>query len=61
MDAIYRTTKYGFPWFFLTVKTSLGIGRVVATIIPQNENEDMLTEGLQILKQWNPDGNHFIL
>jgi len=55
MDAIYRTTKYGFPCFFLTVKTSLGIGRVVATIIPQNENEDMLTEGIQILKQWNPE------
>ena len=60
MDAIYRTTKYGFPCFFLTVKTSQE-QVVVATIIPQNENEDMLTEGLQILKQWNPDGNHFIL
>ena len=39
MDGIYRTTKYGFPCFFLTVKTSLGLGRVVATIIPQYENE----------------------
>ena len=55
MDAIYRTTKYGFPCFFLTVKTSLGLGRVVATIIPQHETEDMVTEGLQILKQWNPN------
>ena len=51
MDAIYRTTKYGFPCFFLTVKTSLGIGRVVGNIIA----DIMLTEGLQILKQWNPE------
>lgn len=54
MDGIYRTTKYGFPCIFLTIKTSIGSGRVVATIIPQYENEDLLTEGLSILKQWNP-------
>ncbi len=27
---------------------------IVATIIPQHENEDMIAEGLAILKQWNP-------
>lgn len=54
MDGIYRTTKYGFPCFFLTIKTSLGLGRVVATIIPQYEGEDLLAEGLKILKEWNP-------
>ena len=43
-----------FPCFFVTVKTSLGIGRVVATIITQDETEALLTEGLKILKQWNP-------
>ena len=47
MDGIYRTTKYGFPCFFLTVKTSLGLGRVVATIIPQYESEELLAEGLR--------------
>ena len=54
MDGIYKTTKYGFPCIFLTVKTSIGTGRVVATIIPQYESEDLLTEGLNILKNWNP-------
>ena len=54
MDGIYRTTKYGFPCFFLTVKTSLGLGRVVATIIPLYESEELLAEGLAILKEWNP-------
>ena len=54
MDGIYRTTKYGFPCIFLTVKTCTGSGIVVATIIPQYENEDVLVEGLSILKQWNP-------
>ena len=38
---------------FLTVKTSIGTGMVVATIIPQYENEDLLVEGLTILKEWN--------
>ena len=54
MDAIYKTTKYGFPCFFVVVKTSLGIGRVAATIIPQYETTEMIKEGLQILKFWNP-------
>ena len=36
-------------------KTSLGLGRVVATIIPQYENEALLAEGLNILKEWNPE------
>ena len=27
---------------------------VVATIIPQYENEELLVEGLTILKEWNP-------
>ena len=44
-------------WFslFLVVRTSIGIGRVVGTIIPQYENEELITEGLSILTQWNPD------
>ena len=54
MDGIYRTTKYGFPCIFVTVKTSIGTGMVVTTIIPQYENEDLLVEGLTILKEWNP-------
>ena len=42
MDRIYRTTKYGFPCIFFTVKTCTGSGIVVVTIIPQYENEDIL-------------------
>ena len=53
MDSIYRTTKYGFPCFFVTVKTSLGSGRVVATIIPQYETQELVSEGLRIVKEWN--------
>ena len=47
--------KFGFPCIFLTVNTSIGSGRVVATIIPQHESEDNLIEGLKILKEWNPE------
>lgn len=54
MDATYKTLRYGFPCFFLIVKTSLGIGRVVGTIIPQYETEELITAGLQKLSDWNP-------
>lgn len=57
MDGIYRTTKYGFPCFFVTVKTSLGVGRVAAVIISQDESEEMLIEALALLKKWNPKWN----
>ena len=54
MDATYKTLRYGFPCFFLLVKTALGIGRVVGTIIPQHETEELIQEGLEKLKEWNP-------
>jgi len=54
MDAMYKTLRYGFPFFFMVVKTALEIGRVVATIIPQYETEEFIQEGLQKLKEWNP-------
>ncbi|XP_065918696.1 uncharacterized protein [Dysidea avara] len=54
MDATYKTLRYGFPCFFVVVKTSLGIGRVVGTIIPQYETEDLIREGLMKLAEWNP-------
>ena len=59
MDSMYRTTKYGFPCFFVTTKTSLGMDRVVATIIPQHKNEELLTEGLQVLKSGIRNGPLF--
>lgn len=49
--------KHNFPCFFLTVKSSVSIGQVVATIIPEFETEEMLPQGLQILKSWTPTWN----
>lgn len=49
MDAIYKSNKYAFPCFFVVVKTSIGIGRVVGTIIPQFETTEMICEGLKML------------
>ena len=57
MDAIYRTCKYNLPCFFLTVKTTVGIGQVVATIIPEFESEEMILQGLKIVKTLNPTWN----
>ena len=39
---------------FVVVKMSLGIGRVPAIITPQYVTTEMIKEGLQILKSWNP-------
>ena len=50
-----KQQNMGFHVLFLVVETSLGIGRVAATIIPQYETTEMIKEGLlQILKSWNP-------
>ena len=57
MDAIYKINKHTFPCFFLVVKTSIGIGRVVCTIIPQFETTDMIRKGLKTLQAWNPVWN----
>jgi len=54
MDGVYKTLRYGFPCYFLVVKTSIGIGRAVGTIIPQYETEKLIAEGLKIIKQLNP-------
>ena len=53
MDAVYKTLRYGFPCFFLVIKTSIGIGRVVGTIIPQFETEELIAKGLSVIKSWN--------
>ena len=49
MGAIHKTVKYGFPCFFLVVRTSIGIGCVVGTIIPLYKNDELITEELSIL------------
>ena len=54
MDAIYKMNRYAFPCFFLVVKTSIGKGGVVGTIIPQFETTNLIAKGLNILKLWNP-------
>ena len=54
MDAIYKTTKYSIPLFFVCVKTNVAY-LVVAEFIIQNETKDDICEALSVLKLWNPD------
>ena len=52
MDGVYTTPQ---NMVISIVKTSLGMSRVVGTIIPQQKkNEILLAEGLKIIKEWNP-------
>lgn len=53
LDATYKTTKYAVPLFFLVVKTNVDY-QVVASFSVQDETKKAITEGLSILKSWNP-------
>ena len=41
-------------FFFVTVKTSLGIGMVVTTVIPQYESEELLYRGTTSVEEVEP-------
>ena len=53
MDAIYKTTKYAIPFFFVRVHTNVGF-KVVAEFLFQNEDNECITEALNIIKSWTP-------
>ena len=57
MDVVYKTLRYGSPYCYLVVKMLIGVGRVVSTIIPQHETEELIAEGLEIIQQWSPQWN----
>ena len=50
-----------FSFFFLVVGTSIGIGCAVGNIAPQYEAEELITEGLSIIKKGILIGNHNIM
>ena len=54
MDSTYSTTKYDPPLYQLVVNTNRGYFPV-AVIISQDGTKSALSEGLNMLKQWNPD------
>ena len=54
IDAMYKTTKYDLPLFFVTVRTNVGY-KVVAHFIVQSETTEQILEALNILKGWNTD------
>ena len=54
LDAIYKTTWYALPLFFLAVKTNVYY-QVVASFVLQDESTDSIKEALQVIKDWNPD------
>ena len=53
MDATYKTTKYALPLFFICVNTNTGY-KVVAEFITQYEDQQSISEAIEILKSWNP-------
>ena len=55
MSVTGQTNMDSHAYFFLVVKTALGLGRVVGTIIPQFETSQLIAKALSILSKWNPD------
>ena len=53
LDAIYKTTRYSLPLFFLTVKANVDY-QIVATFVMENETTQSITEAFAIIKSWNP-------
>uniref|UniRef100_A0A8W8IS37 SWIM-type domain-containing protein n=1 Tax=Magallana gigas TaxID=29159 RepID=A0A8W8IS37_MAGGI len=56
LDATYNTSKYDIPLFFLCVNTNVGYS-IVASFVVANENRENIKEGLQMVKEWNPEWN----
>jgi hypothetical protein len=54
LDATHKTTKYGLPLFFLTVKTNVGSGYPAAIFLPEKEDEASIAEALKLLQHANP-------
>ena len=46
MHGCYTRNSEVWSSLFLVVRTSIGIGCGVGTIVPQYENEELITEGL---------------
>ena len=53
LDAMYKTTRYVIPPFFVVIKTNSDY-QVVASFAVQDETTATITEALGILKNWNP-------
>ena len=58
IDAMYKTTKYTIPLFFICVKTNVSYS-VVAEFIIQSESAEQISEALAVIKWWNP--RHFMM
>lgn len=53
LDAMYKTTRYALPLFFVAVKTNVDYQPVCA-FVTQDETTSSIREALEILKSWNP-------
>ncbi|XP_071820563.1 uncharacterized protein [Apostichopus japonicus] len=53
LDAMYRTTKYAVPLFFICVKTNTDYA-VVAVFASQFEDSNTIVTALNIIREWNP-------
>ena len=56
MDAIYKTTRYALPLFFLCVRTNVCY-QVVGTFVVQYSTTEAIKEALQVFQSWNPTWN----
>ena len=52
LDATYRTTKFTLPFFQLVVPSN-SIYIPVPTFITENEETTSVSEGLNIIRNWN--------
>ena len=52
LDAMYKTTKYSIPLFFLVVKTTVDY-QIAGSFAVQDETTDAVSKAVIISKSWN--------
>lgn len=53
LDAIHRTSEYAWPFYTLVVNTNSSY-QIVGFFVTQHESKVTISEGLRVIKTWNP-------
>ena len=52
LDSTYKTCKFDLPLFFVCVQTNVGF-HIVASFLVENESQNLITQALRKIKEWN--------
>ena len=56
LDAVYKTTKYSLPTFFIVIRADT-THQVVGSFIVSEETHNAIEEAVRVIREWNPSWN----